>query len=293
MYGAIIGDIVGSPYELRANRIKTTDFPLFSAESRYTDDTVMTVAVATALLRAYCDNADFRKALVEAMQRLGRENPYAGYGGAMARWIVSPIPQPYGSYGNGAAMRVSPCGLMAVTLEEALLLGEESAKVTHDHPEAVKAARCVAAAVFLAKTGKTKEEIAAYIRDNFYPLDRTVAQIRPTYRFDVSCQGSVPEAIQCFLESESCEEAIRNAVSLGGDADTQAAIAGSIAWTYYMDPITRFDKDARWPQPYDALRREADARLPASMIETIQRFREVAIYRTGAFERIGMVHRIV
>lgn len=231
MYGAIIGDTVGSIYE--RHNIKTKDFPLFSEGSRFTDDTVMTVAVAAALLRYKQDGIDLSKALVEEMQGFGRKYAGAGYGGMFIRWIFSDDPQPYNSFGNGSAMRVSPCGLIAETLDEAPELAKCSAEVTHNHPEGIKGAQAAAAAVFLAKHGSSKEDIRAYITEHFYPLDFTLDEIRPTYRFDVTCQGSVPQAIEAFLESDSYEDAIRNAISIGGDSDTIAAIAGGIAWAYY------------------------------------------------------------
>ncbi len=244
MYGAIIGDIAGSKYEF--DNIKSKDFPLFSAGCSYTDDSLMTIATAIALLRMKKEQADFQAVLVEEMQRIGRAYPYpqGGYGGRFSAWLRSSAPKPYHSYGNGSAMRVSPCGLIGETLEEALALAKASAEVTHDHPEGIKGAQAVAAAVFLTRTGAGKEEIRDYIRANFYPLDRSLAEIRPHYRFDESCQGTVPEAIQAFLESHSFEDAIRNAISLGGDSDTLGAITGSIAWSYYysreasaMDPL--------------------------------------------------------
>ena len=167
------------------------------------------------------------------MQGFGRKYSGAGYGGMFIRWIFSDDPQPYNSFGNGSAMRASPCGLIAETLDEALELAKCSAEVTHNHPEGIKGAQAAAAAVFLAKHGSGKEDIRAYITEHFYPLDFTLDEIRPTYRFDVTCQGSVPQAIEAFMESDSYEDTIRNAISIGGDSDTIAAIAGSIAWAYY------------------------------------------------------------
>lgn len=223
MFGAMIGDIVGSRYEF--DRCENRSFPLFSPGCRFTDDTVMTVAVADALLRG----EDF----AAAMQRWGRRYPFAGYGGKFVRWLASPDPKPYGSWGNGAAMRVSPCGLAARSLEEALELAERSAAVSHDHPEGIRGAKAVAGAVYLAGTGGTREEIRGFIESGFYILDRTLDEIRPGYAFDSSCRGSVPQAIQAFLESSDFEDALRNAVYLGGDSDTIGAITGSIAWAFY------------------------------------------------------------
>lgn len=236
MYGAIIGDIVGSRHEF--NSIKSKDFLFVSRNCTFTDDTVMTVAVARALLQTksairHGDLDPLKTALVAEMQSLGREYPGAGYGGNFDRWIWSDNPQPYNSYGNGSAMRVSPCGIFASSLEEALALAKASAEVTHNHPEGIKGAQATAAAIYLAKSGHSKEDIGAYVWEHFYDYPGSVEEIRPDYSFDVSCQGSVPESIVCFLESNDYEDAVRNAVSLGGDADTQGAIAGSIAWAYY------------------------------------------------------------
>lgn len=237
MFGAFIGDIVGSKYEF--DNIKTKQFPLFSNGCDYTDDSIMTVAVAKAILQCSRGNqrteAEFRKILAETMQDFGHRypNPTGAYGGRFWDWLHQKNPQPYNSYGNGSAMRASPCGMVAVTLEEALSLARASADVTHNHPEGIKGAQATAAAVFLAKTGKSKEEIRQYICQNFYPLDFTLDSIRDSYRFDVSCQGSVPQAIVAFLESERFEDAIRNVISIGGDCDTTGAITGAIAWMYY------------------------------------------------------------
>ena len=248
MYGALIGDIVGSKYEF--HNIKTKVFPLFSEGCDYTDDTIMTVAVAKAILLSRQEQYEksekgrgFREFLVEIMQDFGRRYPCptGAYGGMFAKWLRQDKPKPYGSFGNGSAMRVSPCGLAAVTMEEALALARASADVTHDHPEGIKGAEAVAAAIFLAKCGRPKEEIREYITEHYYNLDFTLNSIRETYKFDDSCQGSVPQAIVAFLESENFEDAIRNVISIGGDCDTTGAIAGSIAWTYYAVQTGRYD----------------------------------------------------
>lgn len=224
MYGAILGDIIGSAYEW--NRIKKEDFELFVKKSKYTDDTAMTIATADAILND--------KSFKECYLKWGQAYPNAGYGGKFRKWLVDKDPQPYNSFGNGSAMRVSPCAWKAKDLEEALKLAEESAMCTHDHEEGIKGAKATAAAIFMAREKKSKEEIKTYIEENFkYNLSRTVAEIRPNYKFDSSCQGSVPESIICFLEATSYEDTIRKAVSLGGDADTQACIAGSIAEAFY------------------------------------------------------------
>jgi type I restriction enzyme M protein len=237
MIGAIIGDIAGSVYEFHS--IKTKDFPLFGdykgQKCRFTDDSAMTLAAAGALLEA-ADGGDPAECAVRWMQRIGQRYPNAGYGGAFFRWLFTEKPAPYHSYGNGSAMRVSPAAWAAGSLEEALRCADAVTAVTHDHPEGMKGARAVAACVYLARTGADKAAIGDYVRKHYYPLEKTLAEIRPGYRFDVTCQGSVPEAIQAFLEAESFEDAIRNAVSLGGDSDTQAAIAGSIAGPFFGIP---------------------------------------------------------
>lgn len=262
MYGAIIGDIVGSVYEF--NNIKVKDFPLFSLGSTYTDDSVMTVAVASALLRNRLHGDRLETAMVEEMQYFGRKHPAAGYGGMFINWLHSDNPQPYYSYGNGAAMRVSPCGLIAETLEEALYLAAQSAEVTHNHPEGIKGAQATAAAIFLARAGCSKDEIGGYICDHFYMLTKTLDEIRPDYYFDVTCQGSVPQAIIAFLESTSYEDAIRNAISLGGDSDTIAAITGAIAWAYYGRNGIQPDMQAMLSSVW----------LPEDMQAVIDRFQE-------------------
>ncbi len=224
MLGAIAGDIIGSIYE--GSKARDTNFKLFTTESRFTDDTVLTLATADTLLRAtpYCEN----------YKLFGRNFPNRGYGGRFRQWLASDDLAPYQSYGNGSAMRVSPVGFAFDKLYEVLAEAKESASATHDHPEGIKGAEAIASAIFLARQGKTKEEIKTYITDTFgYNLERTIAKIRPTYTFDATCQGTVPEAIIAFLDSHNFESCIRLAVSLGGDADTLAAMAGGIAQAYY------------------------------------------------------------
>ena len=228
MLGAVFGDIIGSSYEW--NNVKTKDFPLERPGTRYTDDSVMTLAVAKWLLE---DPSHSESHLIKCMQKLGRGHIRAGYGGRFKEWLLSKDPQPYNSWGNGSAMRVSPVALFANTLEEALELAKTTAIVTHNHPEGVKGASAVAESVFICREAKdidtAKEEIRRTISQKYgYNLDRTLDEIRPDYKFDVSCQGSVPEAIIAFLESTSLEDCARNAVSIGGDSDTIAAIACSI-----------------------------------------------------------------
>ncbi|GHT49908.1 hypothetical protein AGMMS49982_04240 [Bacteroidia bacterium] len=224
--GAITGDIIGSVYE-RTNT-KRTDFPLFSDACRFTDDTVLSVATMECLLS---DKRDY----TYVYQKYARNYPKSGFGGMFRRqWMNEDNPKPYNSFGNGSGMRVSPVGWFCATLEDTLGEAKRSAEVTHNHPEGIKGAQAIAAAVFLARTGKSKEEIKQYIATTFeYNLNRTCDEIRPNYRFDSSCQGSVPEAIIAFLESTDFETAIRYAVSLGGDSDTIAAMTGSIAEAFY------------------------------------------------------------
>ena len=232
MLGALVGDIVGSVYEFC--NTKSTDFELFCGGSNFTDDSVMTLAVAKWLLE---DEAHTIHYLIYCMQELGDHHPYAGYGGRFAGWLCEDNPQPYNSWGNGAGMRVSPVGLYARTLDEALALAAVTASVSHNHPEGVKGAQAIAASVFLCKQGKSKQDIKDYVEKTFgYDLHRTIADIRPRYGFDVSCQGSVPEAIIAFLEGNSFEEVIRLAVSLGGDSDTIGAMAGAIAACMFPIP---------------------------------------------------------
>ncbi|MDJ1470071.1 ADP-ribosylglycohydrolase family protein [Cytophagaceae bacterium DM2B3-1] len=224
MLGAIAGDIIGSLYEIRG--LKTMDFPLFVPESRFTDDTVLTMAVADALL----DSGRY----AEKIHSYGNKYPLAGYGKSFRDWLQSTDLQPYNSWGNGSAMRVSPVSYVYGSLDEVLQEAEKSAVVTHNHPEGVKGAQAIAAAVFLARKRSSKQEIKEYVQNTFgYNLERSIEQIRPDYKFDVSCQGSVPESIIAFLESTDVENAIRLAISLGGDTDTMACMAGSIAEPFY------------------------------------------------------------
>lgn len=232
MLGALVGDIIGSMYEFL--NTKRTDFELFPEGSRFTDDSVMTLAVAKWLLE---DEAHSIHYLIYCMQELGDHYPNAGYGGRFMEWLFEENPQPYNSWGNGAGMRVSPVGLYAKTFDEALALAAVTASVSHNHPEGVKGAQAIATSVFLCKQGKSKQEIKDYVEQTFgYNLHRTIEEIRPMYRFDVSCQGSVPEAIIAFLEANSFEEVIRLAISLGGDSDTIGAMAGAIAACMYPVP---------------------------------------------------------
>lgn len=233
MLGAIVGDIVGSRFEHDNHKDKS--FDLFAEGCKTTDDSNMTLAIAQGILK--CNNtwSQLSENAVTSMRNLGRRYPN-GYGGRFLAWIYSSDPHPYNSWGNGSGMRVSPCGWAGKSLVNALRLSDLVTVVTHNHPEGMKGARAITAAVYLARTGAKKEEIKKHIEENYYPLNFTLNAIRPQYCFDVSCQGSVPQAIEAFLESDSFEDAIRNAVSIGGDSDTIAAMTGSIAEAYYGIP---------------------------------------------------------
>ena len=263
MYGAILGDIIGSPYEFdRGN--KTKDFPLFCKFSEFTDDTVMTIAVADAFLPVQPEMEDdaIRQRLVAKMQKYGRRYPYAGYGTMFRRWLRSQNPMPYGSFGNGSAMRVSAIGWLYGDLATVRRMARLSAEVTHDHPEGIKGAEATACAILLARTGSTKDEIRDFVETIFdYDLSRTCDEIRPGYRHVESCQETVPEAITAFLEGESFEDVIRTAVSLGGDCDTLTCIAGSMAEAFYGVP--------------EELKAECRKRLPEDLLEVLQRFGSV------------------
>lgn len=240
MIGAIIGDIAGSVYEF--NNVRRKDVALFPEDATFTDDTILTIAVSKALSVSYNDDGEidhslFHNIIVDMLREYGKKYFQKGYGGRFKRWLQQPIPFPYNSYGNGSAMRVSSVGWVADTLEETLELAEKSADVTHNHPEGIKGAQAVASAIFLLRNGSTKEEVKQYIESRFeYKLNRTIDNIRETNKFYESCQRSVPEAIMCFLQGVDFEDVIRNAISIGGDSDTIAAIAGSIAEAIYPIP---------------------------------------------------------
>lgn len=229
--GAISGDIIGSTREF--NSIKTKDFKLFTKRSTFTDDTIMTLAIADWLI----EDKTSSSVLIDSLKYWGNKYPHAGYGGMFKNWLRQDSPEPYGSWANGSAMRVSPCAWVGESIEEVQKLAYESAAVTHNHPEGIKGALATADAIYLARIGAEKQEIKEHIEVRYqYDLDITLGELRPHYDFDVSCAGSVPESIICFLEAKDFEDTIRNAVSLGGDADTQAAIAGSIASAYWDVP---------------------------------------------------------
>ncbi len=226
MLGAIAGDIIGSVYE--GNPIKTKDFPLFSPLSTFTDDSVLTIAVARAIVA--------KISYQDAIRELGHKYPHAGYGGTFIGWLFSSRPMPYNSWGNGSAMRVSPIGHAFGQENSVLEEAKKSAEITHDHPEGIKGAQAAALAVFLARKGTEKKAIGDCIEQRFgYDLSRTTDEIRPPYSFDISCQGTVPPALRAFLDSTSFEDAVRNAVSLGGDSDTLACITGGVAEAFYKD----------------------------------------------------------
>ena len=235
MYGAILGDIIGSPFEFDRGD-KTKNFDLFSEGCGFTDDSVMTIAVGEALMAVGPKAAvkEIEEAVASNMQDWGKRYPHAGYGGSFRHWLKENNPKPYGSYGNGSAMRVSAAGWLYDSIERTREVARATANVTHNHPEGVKGAEATASAIYMARKESSKEEIKEYIEREFhYNLDRTLDEIRPGYHMDETCQRTVPEAIIAFLESQDFEDAIRNAVSLGGDTDTLGAITGSIAEAFY------------------------------------------------------------
>lgn len=234
MLGTIIGDIAGSRFEWHNHKSK--DFELFTYKCHPTDDSIMSLAVANAILASKNDYSDLAVNVVEQMQAIGRQYPHCGFGGYFARWVQSDHPAPYNSFGNGSAMRISPAGFAADSLEEAIRLVHAITAVTHNHPEGIKGAEAAAVAIYMAKRGTSLPEIKEYIDKNYYPMNFTLEEIRPGYSFDVSCQGSVPQAFMAFFESTGFEDAIRNAISIGGDSDTIAAICGGMAEAYYGIP---------------------------------------------------------
>lgn len=252
MIGAIIGDIVGSRFE--KYNIKSKSFDLFTKSSRFTDDTVLTVAIANALVTG----SDFE----ENVRKFGRKYPLAGYGGTFKKWLLGVVKGPYNSWGNGSAMRVSPIGFAFTDEKDVWEIARQSAAITHNHPEGIKGAQAIAIAIFLAKSGRSKEEIKNHIESNFhYNLSRKIDEIREHYAFDVSCQGSVPESIIAFLESNDYEDAIRTAISIGGDSDTIACMAGGIAQAFYKKI------------PDDLIQR-AREKLPIHFLHIIDQFAE-------------------
>ena len=232
--GAVFGDIIGSRFEWV--NYKAKDFELFNEKCFFTDDSVMTLAVGQALKECYGDYADLSKEAIKSMQQIGKQYFDCDYGGSFRLWLNSPYPEPYSSWGNGAAMRVSACAYFATSLDEAKDLSYKVTAVTHNHKEGLKGAEATTVATYMALHGSTKDEIREYITNNYYALDFTLDDIRADYVYDVSCQGSVPQALEAFFESKDYEDAIRNAVSIGGDSDTIAAITGAVACAYYGIP---------------------------------------------------------
>lgn len=259
MIGAIMGDLIGAPYEFdRGN--KTKEFPLFSRGSQFTDDSVMTIAVAEALMDTIGKSDDeIRATLVESMQKWGKRYPNAGYGKMFYLWLREKNPKPYGSFGNGSAMRVSSAGWLFGTLEETRHMARLTAEVTHNHPEGIKGAEATASTIFLARNGSSKEEIKEYIISGFgYDLSHTCDEIRPGYHHVETCQQTVPEAITAFIEGANFEDVIRTAVSLGGDCDTLTCIAGGMAEAFYGIPAEMVN--------------ECRKHLPEDMLAVIDRF---------------------
>lgn len=234
MLGAIIGDIVGSRFEW--DNIKAKEFEFLTYRCCVTDDSVMSLAVAKAILDSGKDLEKLSKMVVQCMQEVGRSYPNCGYGAMFNKWMYSDSPQPYNSYGNGAAMRVSACGFAASSLDEAKSLSKRVTEVTHNHPEGIKGAEATTVAIYMARTGKSILEIRDYINEHYYPMNFTLNGIRECYQFNETSQETVPQAIMAFLESHGFEDAIRNAISIGGDSDTLAAITGGIAEAYYGIP---------------------------------------------------------
>lgn len=263
MIGAILGDMIGAPMEFDRGG-KTKIFPLWSKDSQFTDDTVMTVAVSEALLdTAGKDDTAVKAGLVRSMQKWGRRYPDAGYGGRFRRWLREPNPQPNNSFGNGSAMRVAAAGWLYDDLQTTRHMAALTAEVSHNHPEGIKGAESTAAAIYLARDGSSKDDIRAYVERAFgYDLSRTCDELRPGNRMDETCQVTMPLAFAAFLESTSYEDAVRNAISLGGDTDTIACIAGSIA-------------EAFWGVP-EAIEIEGMRRLPDDIQEALRRFRRNA-----------------
>lgn len=269
MYGAILGDIIGSPYEFGRGE-KTKNIELFANECGYTENSVMTIAIGEALLETLMESGseapdrDIKASVIQHLQRWGNKYPFAGYSSRFRTWLKEEHPKPYGSCGSSSAVRVSAAGWLYPSLERTREVAALAAGVTHDHPEGLKGAEAIASCIYLARTGAGKKEIKRYIEENFaYNLERTVDEIRVTYTYRTSCQGTVPEAILAFLEARNFEDAIRNAVSMGGDTDTVAAITGSIAEAFYG--ITR------------RLKVECRDRIDANMAQVLRIFDVSAI----------------
>jgi type I restriction enzyme M protein len=247
MFGAVVGDIIGSRFEF--DNIRTKDFELFHEDCSFTDDSVLTIAVAKAILASNGDYESLADMAVLSMRALGRQYRNQSWGGMFAQWLFSQNPQPYNSYGNGAPMRVSPAGMAAKSLEEARFLSREVTRVTHNHPEGIKGAEALTVGIFMARGGSTLEEIGKTLSEKYYDLNFTLDGIRDSYRFDETSQGTVPQALRAFLESTGFEDAVRNAISIGGDSDTMGAITGAIAGSYYGVPKDIAEKAAGFLPP--------------------------------------------
>ncbi len=258
MLGAIIGDIVGSVYEF--DNIKTKDFELFKPDCEFTDDTVLTVAIAEALTKYNPENEEeFKENLIDTFHKYGKMYPDVGYGGHYLYWVENKLRKPYNSCGNGSAMRTSAVGWYAKTIEECEKIAKLCAAVTHNHPDGIDGAQATAGAIFLARNGATKEELKRYI-EKYYSVDFTLDEIRPTYDYEIVNITTVPQAFRCFYESNDFEDTIRNAISIGGDSDTLAAIAGSIAEAYYGIP--------------EDIKETALSYLDSYLIDVVERYRE-------------------
>lgn len=259
MIGALVGDVVGSRFEFSNHRNK--EFPLFTDSCKVTDDSIMTVAVTLAVMDYKEHGRPLDEAAVYWMRRIGQPYKNAGYGGRFAQWMYSSDPKPYNSFGNGAAMRISACAWAADTMADAMKMSDEVTKVTHNHPEGIKGARAITAAIFMARMGCLKDEIYEFIDQNYYSLNKSVDKIRETLQFDETCQVTVPVAIQCFYESEDFEDCLRLAISVGGDSDTIAAIACSIAEAYYGVP--------------ESIRKKVLTFVPQQLKDILFRFEEI------------------
>lgn len=266
MFGAIIGDIVGSRFEFDNYRHKQFEF--FSEYCEFTDDTVMSVAVCKALMLSEPNGfKDLGEQTVRCMRELGNKYPDAGYGGMFAQWLHMIEPKPYNSFGNGSAMRVGGCGWVGKTLDEVKSLSRAVTEITHNHPEGIKGAEATAVAVFLARTGHSLDEIREHIVKNYYPIDFTLDSIRDTYQFNETCQKTVPQALQAFFESTSFEDAIRCAISIGGDSDTLGAITGAVAEAYYGIPEAMRDRAMRYlPRGLASAATEFEAKYSSKII---------------------------
>jgi len=265
MVGAIIGDIVGSRFEF--DNIKTKTFEFLNDDCYYTDDTVMTIAIGKSLLEFNGDYKDLEKTVIDNMRYFGKIYPYAGYGGMFINWLFAETPKPYNSYGNGSAMRVSACGIVGKTIEEVKQLSRTVTQVTHNHPEALLAAEATSVMIFMSKTGFSKSEMLKYTKEHYYNLDFTLDEIRSSYQFTERAKDTVPYSFQAFFEANDYEDAIRNAISIGGDSDTLAAITGGIAAEFYGIPKNIFDQAYSYLDSYlKGIVNEFEDKYPSNII---------------------------